>query len=531
MGLVEAADPQLFGFGLHAGGTFLHKYIVSVPAEPDCVAESDSQGSLTGTLICRINATGVEGVNLFAKEGAAPGDYTVGFASTVPFVFTALVNGTESTPISVYRAFTNLTLKVKSPLPTAPQGLITNIGDSAVVLSWDEPNDGAITEHQYRTSAGDEGWGEWADIPNSGAGAANATSHTVGGLTNGVFHSFQVRGVNATGPGAPSEVVTTTPRDAPEFKGGERATRSVPENTGRGQSVGESVSATDNNPEGFLAYSLGGPDGDFFVLNLATGQLTTLTNLDYEDQDSYTVTLAATYEYGSRGSIEVTVEVEDVAEPPPFPTELWVDLPQNNGHDSLMVSWDQPLTIRGVPPITSYEVGYRKRGGRSWTVVEFAGRRDNATLGDLAADTTYEVKVRAWNHEGTSGWTYTLHRKTALPQDLRIYMERVDGGRICDWCETTRPMPSEVPTRENTQDLVEVHLYNAGEIRVTLESVTRTFIEGPGMADSDDFSNLSENSFPWFRLPIRAELDLEPYEDGVLPTFEASPNDNNGTWF
>ena len=218
LGLVEAADPQLFGFGLHAGGTFLHKYIVSVPVEPDCVAESDSQGSLNGTLTCQVNASDVEGVNLFAKEGAAPGDYTVGFAPTVPFVFTALVNGTESTPISVYRAFTNLTLKVMSPLPTAPQGLTATFGDSAVTLSWDEPNDGTITEHKYRTRAGDEGWGEWADIPNSGAGAANSTSHTDGGLTNGVSHSFQVRGVNATGPGASSEVVTTTPRDAPEFK-------------------------------------------------------------------------------------------------------------------------------------------------------------------------------------------------------------------------------------------------------------------------------------------------------------------------
>ena len=106
-------------------------------------------------------------------------------------------------------------------------------------------------------------------------------------------------------------------------------------------------------------------------------------------------------------------------------------------------------------------------------------------------------------------WTSLLRTEA----DLRIYMERVDGGRICYWCETTRPMPSEAPTRENTHDLVAVHLYNAGKIPVTLESATLTFIEGSGMADSDDFSNLSENYFPWFRLPIRAELDLEPYGD------------------
>ena len=50
------------------------------------------------------------------------------------------------------------------------------------------------------------------------------------------------------------------------------------------------------------------------------------------------------------------------------------------------------------------------------------------------------------------------------------------------------------------------------------------------MADATDFSNLSTNSFPWFRLPISLERTLEPWEDSVMPTFEAGSFDGSGVW-
>ena len=92
-------------------------------------------------------------------------------------------------------------------------------------------------------------------------------------------------------------------------------------------------------------------------------------------------------------------------------------------------------------------------------------------------------------------------------------------------------MPSEVNTLEHTQDMVAVHLYNAGETSVVLKNATLTFQDGTGMADATDFSNLSANSFPWFRVPISQERALEPWEDGVMPTFEAGAYDGDGTWF
>ena len=78
--------------------------------------------------------------------------------------------------------------------------------------------------------------------------------------------------------------------------------------------------------------------------------------------------------------------------------------------------------------------------------------------------------------------------------------------------------------------MVAVHLYNAGETSVVLKRATLTFLDGPGMADATDFSNLSTNSFPWFRLPISLERTLEPWEDGVMPTFEAGSFDGSGVW-
>ena len=158
--------------------------------------------------------------------------------------------------------------------------------------------------------------------------------------------------------------------------------------------------------------------------------------LDYEAKESYSVTVQVTDGYGLTNSIDVGVEVEDVDELPPFPTFLWVELPQNKGHNSLTIEWNEPLGITGVPPITAYEIGYRKQGSRDWPTVTSDAPETGRVITGLAANTVYEVKVRALNHEGNSGWTYIAERKTALPQDLRILLERVDGGRICDSCET-----------------------------------------------------------------------------------------------
>ena len=98
---------------------------------------------------------------------------------------------------------------------------------------------------------------------------------------------------------------------APAFSG-DTATRSIAENTGAGQDIGNPMTATD--PDGDdLEYSLGGADEASFSIVSTSGQLRTKAALDYESKTQYEVTVSV-----SDGSLEdtitVTINVTDVQE-------------------------------------------------------------------------------------------------------------------------------------------------------------------------------------------------------------------------
>ena len=94
--------------------------------------------------------------------------------------------------------------------PVAPTGLSANMGDTAVTLGWDDPQDATITGYQLRQAQGATvpDSTAWTDITGS---SASTTSHTVSGLTNDTQYAFQIRAVNTTGDGATSATVTATP--------------------------------------------------------------------------------------------------------------------------------------------------------------------------------------------------------------------------------------------------------------------------------------------------------------------------------
>ncbi len=81
--------------------------------------------------------------------------------------------------------------------PDAP-GLTVTDGDTQVTLEWSDPSNNAITKYQYRRGTGPSNsinWGNWTDIPMSGAAT---TDYTVIGLTNGTRYWFEVRAVAGT---------------------------------------------------------------------------------------------------------------------------------------------------------------------------------------------------------------------------------------------------------------------------------------------------------------------------------------------
>lgn len=91
--------------------------------------------------------------------------------------------------------------------PTMPTNLTATAGKGAITLTWDAfdttssntnlLNDANITKHQFRQSTdGGANYGTWTDIPSSAFTEVNATTYTVGSLTDGTQYTFQVRAVN-----------------------------------------------------------------------------------------------------------------------------------------------------------------------------------------------------------------------------------------------------------------------------------------------------------------------------------------------
>ena len=97
------------------------------------------------------------------------------------------------------------------PAPAKPAGFSAAEGNARATLSWTDPGDFSVTKHQYRRKAGRGAWGAWTDVPNSASGGANADSWTVTNLMNGVVYAFQLRAVNAGGPGPASAQARATP--------------------------------------------------------------------------------------------------------------------------------------------------------------------------------------------------------------------------------------------------------------------------------------------------------------------------------
>ena len=107
-----------------------------------------------------------------------------------------------------------LTAPASTSKPAKPTGLTATAGNGQVSLSWTSPNDATITKYQVQRRTGTT-WGNWADIPNSAPGEANATSYTVTNLSNGTAYRFRIRAVNSAGNSPQSNATPAVTPQAP----------------------------------------------------------------------------------------------------------------------------------------------------------------------------------------------------------------------------------------------------------------------------------------------------------------------------
>ena len=230
---------------------------------------------------------------------------------------------------------------------------------------------------------------------------------TVSSLANGTPHTFEVRARNSVGNGVASVEATATPtadNAAPTFTEGATATRNVAENAPAGTAVGNPLTATDTDAGDRLTYTREGTAAQSFTVVSDSGQIRTRSGVtyDHEATPSYSVTVRVSDGTAS-ATIDVTIDVTDVDEPPRAPTLSRVT--KTDGGTSVLVEWTAPPNT-GRPDITGYDLRYRKQGSSgSWTNGPQNVSGTSTTIRNLNVDTEYEVQVRARNAEGDGPWS------------------------------------------------------------------------------------------------------------------------------
>ena len=358
-----------------------------VPAGLTAVLTRDSDTQLTLTLTGRAsahaNADDVNDLALsFTRHAFSGGD-------------------NDAVAGSVKDAFA--TIDFRDP-GVSPPGRVTTVrvapGSGELTVSWDAVT--GATGYKVQWKSGSQGY----DAANRQA-TVTATSHTVPNLTAGTVYTVRVIATLAgedDGPamdGPASREATGTPNRAPVFTAGATATRSFAENTAAGTDIGAVLAATDADGHR-LIWSLGGADAASFRIVSTSGQLQTRSGVtyDFETDSSYSVTVTVTDVYGGSDSIDVTIALTDVSEPPGAPAAPTIG---TTTATSLVVNWLAPANTG--PAITDYDVQYRQGTSGDWTDHEHTGTALTTTLTGLARNQSYQVQVRATNAEGTGGWS------------------------------------------------------------------------------------------------------------------------------
>ena len=201
---------------------------------------------------------------------------------------------------------------------------------------------------------------------------------------------------------ATAAVAAAVPNNPPAFSA-DTAARSVAENTAAGQNVGAALTATDADSD-TLTYTLEGTDAASFDIVSGSGQIRTRTGVTYnhEAKSTHTVVVKADDGNGGTDTIAVTITVTDVDEPPGRPAAPTVSATAGST-TSLDVTWTAPTNTG--PAIASYDLQYRAGTSGNFTNGPQNVTGTSAAIGSLAADTSYEVQVRATNAEGDGDWS------------------------------------------------------------------------------------------------------------------------------
>ena len=394
------------------GRTGNHAPVFSADTAARSVAENTAAGQNVGavltatdadsdTLIYTLEGTDAASFGILSASGQIQTRTGVTYNHEAKSTYTVIVKADDSNGGTDTVTVTITVTDVNEPpgRPAAPSVTATAGSSTSLDVSWTAPtNTGpAIASYdlQYREGTS----GSFTAGPQDETG----TSAAIASLMASTSHQVQVRATNAEGDGDWSFAGTGRTGNNPPAFSADTAARSVAENTAAGQNVGAALTATDADSD-TLTYTLEGTDAASFDIVSGSGQIRTRTGVTYnhEAKSTHTVVVKADDGNGGTDTVTVTITVTDVDEPPGRPAAPTVSATAGST-TSLDVTWTAPTNTG--PAIASYDLQYRAGTSGNFTNGPQNVTGTSAAIGSLAADTSYEVQVRATNAEGDGDWS------------------------------------------------------------------------------------------------------------------------------
>ena len=109
--------------------------------------------------------------------------------------------------------------------------------------------------------------------------------------------------------------INTSSNNAPTFTD-TTLTRSIAENTAADTNIGAAIPAATDVDSDALTYTMEGTNAASFTFDATTRQIKTKAALDFENKDSYSVTIKADDGNGGADTVDVTISVTNVDETP-----------------------------------------------------------------------------------------------------------------------------------------------------------------------------------------------------------------------
>ena len=310
-------------------------------------------------------------------------------------------------------------------VPSAPPTPTASAGNGVLDWVWGCPLDNGARVSEFDFQWRVQGGSYSVSI------TVSVAAHELTGLSNGTTYEVRVRATNSVGTGLWSSVGTGTP--AAESPG---QVFGVDAEGGDGE-VDVSWTEPDNGGDAIIRYEVQWRTG---LQSFSTGRQTTNTDAmvtvgSLTNGTEYffrvrAVNLAGNGDWSSVVSSTPAMALPAVSAPdaPDAPVAVV-------GQGELLWSWNCPRDNGGE--VTSFDFQQREQGD-SWPMTSVQVMRPVRVGSSLTNGTEYEVRVRATNSAGTSGWSATASGTPAAEVPDGVQHVEVDAGNgqlVLDWGE------------------------------------------------------------------------------------------------